>query len=47
MSEVFGVPEATSSIKKRESESYGEAIDGDEVVTVDHFTDSIGNTGQL
>ncbi len=32
---------------ERVHENYGEAVDGDEVVTVDHFASSVGNAGQL
>ncbi len=43
MGEVYEVAEVSSAIKKRESKS----VDGDEVVTVDHFASSVGNEGQL
>lgn len=47
MGEEFTVVEVSSVIKKRERETYGEAVDGDEVVTVEHFADSINIAGQL
>ncbi len=46
MAEVYEVQKVSSTIQKRESEGYGEAVDGEEVVTVAYFEQSLSMQSQ-
>ncbi len=46
MADVYEVQKVSSTIQKRESEGYGESVDGEEVVTVAYFEHLLSKQGQ-
>ncbi len=45
MADIYEVQKVSSTIQKREREGYGEAIDGEEIVTVAYFQHSLSIQG--